>query len=327
MLPVYLSQYPFYDRTLPRVCHFLKKIDKHLTVIDIGANIGDTVSLITEKTSGTFLCVEGDKKFLPILKKNIKKFKNNHIYIEESYCSNKNNTYNSFNIERKFGTAKITISKSSDKNIAQEKTLDTILLKYPELQNSNLLKIDTDGFELNILQGAKKTLAKIQPVLYFEFTPDAYINNKQDPYEIFRMLLKFGYKTALFYDNFGIPNKVVDISNTKLISALIDKIDNHKIYYYDILIYPTSKSYYHSIYQEELISCIDFFNEKYILPDEYASLKIQIVNLKKDLNFASSSLSWNFSNFTYLFAKKMIPAKIFDSKAYQKLQSLLNKPH
>jgi FkbM family methyltransferase len=255
-LPVYYYKYPQYDRALPRICRALKRIDKRLYVIDIGANIGDTVSLITDVTKGNFLCVEGDEKYLPTLERNIKQISgDNHIKIERSYCGNEGKA-KAF-IVRKEGTAKIV--KSSQSNIEKNglrvlkiKSLDKIIENNPRFKNANLLKIDTDGFEKDILESGKKFVRGANPLLYFEFTPEVNSQNRQDKNTIWSLLRGYGYKEALFYDNFGGAVEIINLDNQDKIDELVNKINNKNIYYYDILAYQASENKYSKILRSEL---------------------------------------------------------------------------
>ena len=255
-LPVYYYKYPNYDRALPRICKKLKEIDKKLFVVDIGANIGDTVSLITDLTKGNFLCVEGDEKYLPILEKNVKRMStNNHIKIEECYCGNK--TEEKAIISRTGGTAKIIKKniqsiKGIESQVIKMKSLDRIIGENSNYKNSNLLKIDTDGFEIDVLSSGKTFIKDAKPLLYFEFTPELYVQNNQNQKTIWNLLRECGYKEALFYTNFGQAIEIIDIDNQNKISKLVKKIDDKNINYYDILVYHASKDKYFELLKSEL---------------------------------------------------------------------------
>lgn len=253
-LPLYYSTYPFYDRALPRICKKINKIDKKLVLIDVGANIGDTVSLIANETHGSFLCIEGDNEYLDLLKMNAVNIKNSQIFIEESYCSESHIKNNNFKIERFNGTSKLTIAGEEEiqKN-ASFKNLDNIISQHTAFQNANVLKIDTDGFEINVLKGGENFLNNALPIIYFEFVPELYLNNNQNPMFIPNFLRKKGYHSALFYDNFGVPIEIVDMADEKRIKELVSLIDNDKIYYYDILTWHHSKhKKYEKIFNNEL---------------------------------------------------------------------------
>lgn len=54
----------------------------------------------------------------------------------------------------------------------QCKTLDTVLSeKDPSFDNIGLLKIDVEGYELSVLQGARSILSQKKPDIFYEFNP------------------------------------------------------------------------------------------------------------------------------------------------------------
>jgi FkbM family methyltransferase len=248
--PFFYAKYGTYDRALPRICEMLAEIDKKLILIDVGANIGDTASLVSEKVNnGSIFCIEGDKKYLNFLKQNISMIKNNNIFIEQNFCID-NLENNQLIIEAKNGTAHLSFSGESKlKNID---TLDNMIDRNKIFMDANLLKIDTDGFEITVLKGSKKILRNVHPAIFFEFTPEAYIENKQDPIDLINLLYLFGYNKSLFYDNFGNPIGIYDLENKREIIKLIEKIDNNRIFYYDILcIHRDDENKYYSILNKE----------------------------------------------------------------------------
>jgi len=250
-LPEYRKLFPFYDRALPGICQSVKEIDGHLTLIDVGANVGDSVALITDKVFGKFLCIEGDKKYLPVLEKNITKFKGSTCEIEPNYCGD--GSIQDLSVINVGGTAKLVTADSSENTVSNVKTLDQIISSHPNFKSTNILKIDTDGFEINVIKGATKFLQSTKPVIYFEFTPEFYQNLKQDPMELIVFLFKAGYESALFYDNFGRPIKIVNLSDISSIKYLISQIDKQNIWYYDILVFHNLKPKYSQIFTKALL--------------------------------------------------------------------------
>jgi len=249
--PYYYANFSTYDRALPRICEMVQKIDQKLIIIDIGANIGDTASLLSEKVDeASILCIEGDKKFLPFLYENSLSIKNNTLFIEPKYCVDILDN-NKFNIENKNGTAHLSISEN---NIIENiDTLDGIVNRHLIFKDTNILKIDTDGFEITVLNGAKELLREKHPMIFFEFTPEAYISNNQNPMDLIKLLNSFGYEKALFYDNFGIARGICNFSDNNMIERKIDNIDKNKIYYYDILcVHKTDEEKYMSILEYEM---------------------------------------------------------------------------
>jgi hypothetical protein len=58
----------------------------------------------------------------------------------------------------------------------------------------SLIKIDTQGYELNILIGAKETIRRCKPVILFEHEDEYYENPKATRIEIFKILSACNYK-------------------------------------------------------------------------------------------------------------------------------------
>jgi FkbM family methyltransferase len=282
LLPQYLEQYKLYDRALPYIGKILKDIDGYLTVIDIGANIGDTVALMSEKASGKYLCVEGDPKFLPFLKNNIKKIMESEIEISENYCSDEDSESEQLQVESQNGTAKLVTSKDKTGVKIQLKRLDTIIKENPTFEKSNLLKIDTDGFEINILKGAFGFLKKAKPAVHIEFTPDFYKSLNQDPIELINVLVKLGYRKALFFDNFGLPTEIINLSDLEKVKALISKIDYSSIYYFDILtIHHDKELKYTNFLEKVLLSILDEYK---IITTDFKNRNVELEKSIGELN-------------------------------------------
>src|SRR5437879_5500560 len=70
-LALYRGLYPSYDTALTRVAVFLRDTHGRPKIIDVGANIGDSMSLITDETDAEFLAIEADERFLPFLHDNV----------------------------------------------------------------------------------------------------------------------------------------------------------------------------------------------------------------------------------------------------------------
>jgi FkbM family methyltransferase len=282
-LPNYLKLFPFYDRALPRISKELKEIDKKLEVIDVGANIGDTVSLISEQTSGDFLCIEGDKKYLKLLNKNIKQITNANIEIEESFCGEILST--DLYLENEQGTARLVTKVKSNKiKIKNIKSLDKIILDHPKFKKANLLKIDTDGYEISVLRSGKGFISQVKPLIFLEFTPRAYNDLNQNYKELLAILINYGYSDVLFYDNYGVPVQIDKLNNFHNIEKLISNIDDSKIYYYDILVInKENKNKYKKIFNTELFKHIQKSNILYNKISDKLKNQETIINNKNKI--------------------------------------------
>lgn len=71
MTPYYMKKYPNYDEPLRKVCRYMQnKLSNSLHVIDVGANIGDTVLNIGLKDA-KYLLIEGVQKYAKLIEVNL----------------------------------------------------------------------------------------------------------------------------------------------------------------------------------------------------------------------------------------------------------------
>ena len=71
-------------------------------------------------------------------------------------------------------------------------TLDTTM-KMNGVDRVDFVKMDVDGFEGKVIRGARETLTKHHPILFFEVTPSALRTNGEDPAELVSVLTGLGY--------------------------------------------------------------------------------------------------------------------------------------
>ncbi len=70
--------------------------------------------------------------------------------------------------------------------------------KLDDIIDSNVgidyIKIDTEGSEWNVIQGASSTIKKYRPYISFEFGEKSYTNYKVDPNEVFNFFEKIHFR-------------------------------------------------------------------------------------------------------------------------------------
>jgi FkbM family methyltransferase len=79
-------------------------------------------------------------------------------------------------------------------------TLDNFVVEYG-LTNIKFIKIDVEGFEPYVFEGAKEILTKYHPDLYFEITEKWHINYGKSSKYIFDLLKSLNYTLYLDEDN------------------------------------------------------------------------------------------------------------------------------
>lgn len=223
LLSLYNHLYKQYDLFLPRL---VKKIKKS-SIIDIGANVGDTLaSLVSKNNKLSYYCIEGDKFYFKYLIKN-----KNIINSSQSYLKTKTSIYTIHDIvgknlkgflKRKNGTAKL------EKNLLglNLTSLDE-LVKKNNIKKISLIKSDVDGYDYNVLLSGLNTIRKYKPMLFFEimFIDKYSLRNFTD---IINKLSIVGYRYWTILDNYG---KILqkDASKIQLIKYLTENDKTCKI--------------------------------------------------------------------------------------------------
>lgn len=252
-LPLYYCKYKNYDRLLPELCVNIRNHEGTMKLIDVGANIGDTAALVSSACSGKILCIEGDNEFIPLLEYNVKNFEDSTVTVVKSFCSDNNAESENYVVHNRCGTACLTKVEGVSDCISL-KTLDAILDEYSEFKDANILKIDTDGFEPQVLNGGKKFLAEARPLVFFEFTPQispsGFVSPSPAEEDSFKILSSLGYERALFYDNFGNICREIHTSDSSSINDLVSNIDLKKICYYDVLCCHKDKKMHNQLLDE-----------------------------------------------------------------------------
>ena len=154
---------------------FIKLISKEINFsIDIGANVGKYTKLLLAETSSEVIAFEPLPKAFEELKEIEKNF-SSRLNVYNIGIGNKNS-----NLELNYSTEKSELasfiedldklsfidSKNNKKIIVEVMALDSFFKKYEQTYKEkeiDLLKIDTEGFELEVLNGASETLINKKP--------------------------------------------------------------------------------------------------------------------------------------------------------------------
>ncbi len=232
-LPRYLKNNPHYSANLPRLAAHLKNSYPDLRLIDIGANVGDTLALVKTKCDIPIVSIEGDAEYFSILQKNKDLFKNVDIYKllldEKVHVSNTE-------IKSGDGTAHVS---ATDTSFLEFTTLDTFLNHHSQFKKSKLLKIDTDGYDLKIIRGGMNYIKTTKPVVFFEF--DRFFLSKigDNGISTLSSLRDAGYSTIVFYDNSGRLLISLSLQEISIIQQLYQYTYKKKgaFPYYDVVVF------------------------------------------------------------------------------------------
>lgn len=195
-LPFYLYLSDLYSQNVGRIGKIIKNKYNDLCAIEVGANVGDTVTILRSYSNYLILGIEGDPIFFKLLNINTKDL--GDVYTENYFLGDKEVTTR-LNFQSDYGTGGLT----SGSNKISIKTLDSVLKRKSQFKNAKYLITDTDGFDFNVIKGGINFIKRSKPVIFFEFDPDFILRNKQNPREIFDLLDKMGYFYYIVYDNMG----------------------------------------------------------------------------------------------------------------------------
>jgi len=187
------------------------KIVRHLagqgdTVADIGANIGVYTLFLSKLVGerGHVYSVEPIPVTFSILSNNIKKLRLANVKAFNYAISSQNGLVNMEVPKREAGNedyymARIIDADKRDASLKQfqikSSTLDSLL--FARDRKIAFLKIDVEGHEVAVLQGASKIIDSHRPAMLMEILDDPE-DRLSSAFTIFNMLNKKGYRPYLF---------------------------------------------------------------------------------------------------------------------------------
>lgn len=233
-LPINQSLYLNYDKPLINIILNIDKLTKKKTIIDIGANIGDTAILLKNFSDSIIYCIEGNKQYLKYLQQNI--FNVKDIIVIDSYVAGRASK-NSYVVKNVGGTASLKESNEISDSIINISPL-VKLIDNKIFEDVKIIKIDTDGFDFDILLANKNIITTFKPNIYFEYDISFNKNDHYNSIELIEFLVAEKYMFIL-YDNFGnlfdfIYDGVESAFNKLNMYLTFTNKFNGGIYYFDI---------------------------------------------------------------------------------------------
>lgn len=225
----YQKEYKTYDRLLPVL---VKHIGPKGVLVDIGANIGDTLFSIVKKCKNEIICIEPSDIYYEYLETNYNKLvesESSRVKLVKKFIGTGSFTGK---LIHEHGTAHIEVDNNDKVEFVE---LDKLFFD----KDLKLIKVDTDGFDYDVLLSSKKIIQKQKPILFWENLIEHEFQMKGFD-ELYSFLSDNGYNNIYVFDNFG--NIIVQSSsfdtlidlNEYLYSQL--KFNCHRTFHYtDIL--------------------------------------------------------------------------------------------
>jgi len=198
MYPLYLSE-KYFD----------------LTLIDIGANVGDTAAIIKCQNDKPILCIEGSEYYADLLIRNVEQF--DGVYVENTFVGPRGNSDQTFTEFE--GTGRI-LEKNEGHSQLKFDSLDNITQRNPEFKNTKFIKIDTDGYDNKIIRHEFEFINENRPVMYFEYNPKLLEKNEDDGLSIFKLFEEMNYNKLIIYNNYGEYLLMTEVKNDALLQDI-----------------------------------------------------------------------------------------------------------
>ena len=160
------------------------------TFVDIGSHIGKYTSKIGRKKGTQVISIELMSDNFKVLKRNSALNNLNNVILLNVGCSDKDGKVEVFspkNGNSTVGNSLISNSSSRRIGLLEVKKLDSIVREL-NIKRVDLIKIDVEGAEYEVFNGALETLKKFHPKIVFE------ISNKKNFLSIISLLNPLGYK-------------------------------------------------------------------------------------------------------------------------------------
>ena len=255
-LPIYQELCPLRDSNIGRISQILKKKYKKFSMINVGANIGDSVLWVKSVIDSPALAIEGDDQYFPLLEENMRQFPN--VEIAKAFIGEKNTHVKVSPYRDVAGSVRLD-HNTSGQDISLV-TLDSLLQEYPTFLKSKFLMIDTDGYDNRVIIGAKKYLQKTHPIIFFEYEPECHRVVHENGLRVFPFLKSVGYQYLVIYDNNSDFLISLNLDQTDQIQELHEHFSGrHGYRYMDIVAFSRNDK---SLWQETVRTERKFFKKQ-----------------------------------------------------------------
>jgi FkbM family methyltransferase len=203
-LPIIHARWTHYDTNLVRLAVMAAAGKRNAAIVDIGANVGDSTIQIRQALETPILCVEGDELFVDLLRHNLRDVPDVEVAEVFVAAAGDCGPGRPQSIRRQGGTAALIPSSAGLPLTRPVRSLAEILSAHQRFSAPGFIKIDTDGFDSQIIAGNRELLSRTCPVVFFEFDPFLAARvGDENPYRAIAALAEAGYEGALVYSNTG----------------------------------------------------------------------------------------------------------------------------
>jgi len=226
-LPDYTRTFPEYGQNLVALAVALAVDEPSFSVIDVGANIGDSALQILDAVPGArVMCVEGDEYWLRFLRMNTGT--NERVSIVPALIVDQASELVAV---RAKGTTRFVAGAGG--------TMPSLtgheLRAQQDFDNVRLIKSDTDGYDTRIVPALAAAWTDSKPVLFLEYDPRlTRLAGDDDPLSVWDRLTDLGYADAVVWGNTGDLVGAMPMAELITGSAHIDHLADGDDRYWDV---------------------------------------------------------------------------------------------
>ena len=180
------------------------------TFIDVGANIGSiSIPLAIKRPDLNIYCFEASRNICELLKKNVELNHVSNLVIENLAVSDESNLLVEFlDDPLYFGKGKMLELKIVGSEMSKSRVRTTTLDSYFSLPVIGFLKIDVEGYELEVLMGSKRILETDSLDIVYEDWEDEYTgDNGIKSNELSNLLRENSFKLNYLDDDFCVTTE------------------------------------------------------------------------------------------------------------------------
>jgi FkbM family methyltransferase len=171
-----LNKYEIYETAI-----LLSQLNSQSVVVDVGANIG-YYTLLAAKVAKKVYAFEPDKETFEILKKNVEENNLKNVILFNKAVGNKNEKVGIEKNKDNYGDSRIQTPQASGQLPLTGEPVQMVRLDDIIKEKVDLVKIDVQGYEIEVLEGMKKIIEKDKPIIFMEIE-EKNINSLKPKYK------------------------------------------------------------------------------------------------------------------------------------------------
>lgn len=201
--------------------HFKAIINSGDVILDVGANIGFHTLYFAELTgvAGKVFAFEPVPVNFNSLQNNTNLNDFSQIVLVNKALGNVNEILDIHINEQNQNPGAYNLLETGIKNATVECIKGDDYIREHCIQTVNFIKVDVEGFELEVFKGLSNTILKFKPKIIFEYDANYQSKINEDSKELFYFLTDLGY-TFFAIDGYG-NKKAINLSENLLDSEIL----------------------------------------------------------------------------------------------------------